>query len=116
MVRFLADINFNGHVLNGVLARNPTIDLLRAQDAGLDGVDDPDVLAWAAQERRLLITHDVSTMSYYARLRLANGEHLAGVVIVPNHLPVRTMIDNILLIDFCSEQDEWIDTIVHMTP
>jgi hypothetical protein len=55
MLRLLIDEDFDGHVIDGLHRHYPEIDLLRAQDVGLSGrdrADDPDVLAWAAQENR----------------------------------------------------------------
>jgi predicted nuclease of predicted toxin-antitoxin system len=115
MVRFLSDINFNHKILNGVFTQSPGIDLARAQDLALDGIDDPEVLARAAEEDRLLITHDVRTMSHFAGRRLAAGEPMSGVLIFPNDLSIRTAIDNIILIHECSEQHEWYGVILHVT-
>ncbi len=36
------------------------------QDAGLTGMDDSSLLVWAAGQDRVLITHDVSTMTAHA--------------------------------------------------
>lgn len=57
MTRFLADENFNNQIVRGVLRQSPDIDIVRVQDVDLSGADDPTVLAWAAQERRIVLTH-----------------------------------------------------------
>lgn len=44
MLRLAADENFNNAILRGVLLRNPEIDIVRIQDIGLSGADDPSVL------------------------------------------------------------------------
>jgi predicted nuclease of predicted toxin-antitoxin system len=62
MVRFLADENFNNQIVRGVLRQSSGIDIMRVQDVGLSGADDPAVLQWAAQEGRIVLTHDVATM------------------------------------------------------
>ena len=62
MIRFLADENFNNQIVRGILSQNSHIDIVRVQDVGLSGVDDPKVLAWAAQEGRIVLTHD--TIAY----------------------------------------------------
>ena len=69
-MRFLTDENFDGRVIRGLIRRNPGIDLVRAVDVGLGGVEDPDVLAWAAAEGRIVLTHDVSTMVGFAYERV----------------------------------------------
>jgi hypothetical protein len=49
-LRFLADENFDGRIVAGLLRQAPTLDLVRVQDVGLSGVDDPTVLEWASTE------------------------------------------------------------------
>lgn len=44
MARFLADENFNNQIVRGVLRQSPDVDIVRAQDVGLSGVDDPTLL------------------------------------------------------------------------
>ncbi len=61
MARFLADENFNNQIVRGILRQSPDIDIVRVQDADLSGADDPTVLAWASQEGRIVLTHDVAT-------------------------------------------------------
>ena len=48
MVRFLADENFNNQIVRGIFRQNCHLDILRVQDVGLSGADDPTVLEWAA--------------------------------------------------------------------
>ena len=81
MLRLLADENFNGDIVRGLLLRQPDLDLVRVQDVGLVGADDPDVLAWAAENNRIVLTHDRATMSDYAYERVAAGERMIGVFI-----------------------------------
>jgi predicted nuclease of predicted toxin-antitoxin system len=69
MLRLAADENFNGDIVRGLLRRNPQIDIVRVQDVGLSGGDDATVLEWAAQESRIVVTHDVSTLVKHALFR-----------------------------------------------
>jgi hypothetical protein len=48
MLRLAADENFNGDIVRKLLRRNPKLDIVRVQDVGLSGADDPSVLQWAA--------------------------------------------------------------------
>jgi predicted nuclease of predicted toxin-antitoxin system len=68
MLRLAADENFNGDIVRGLLRRNPQVDIVRVQDVGLSGANDPAVLEWAATENRVVVTHDVATLAGYARL------------------------------------------------
>jgi predicted nuclease of predicted toxin-antitoxin system len=62
VIRLLADENFNNNIVRGVRLRESGIDLVRIQDVGLSGADDPSVLEWAAEHQRILLTHDVNKL------------------------------------------------------
>lgn len=107
MLLLAADENFNNDIVRGVRRRNPTVDLLRVQDVGLTGADDPTVLEWAAQSGRVLLTHDAATMSPYAYERVDNGKPMPRVFEVGRHVPIKLVIEEILLLAECSLADEW---------
>lgn len=74
MVRFLADANLRHAIVIGCARREPAIDFLSAHAANLHGVSDPDVLAMAAAQGRILITHDFRTMpKHFAEFLAAGG-------------------------------------------
>ena len=106
-MRWLADENLNNDIVRGLLRRKPDLDIVRARDAGLSGMDDPALLAWAAAQDRVVITHDVSTMTAYAYRRVAHGEYLPGVFEVSRSVPVSAVIEDILLLSECSTEREW---------
>ena len=62
MVRFLADASLHDAIVTGCLRREPAIDFLSAHEARLEGVPYPNVLAFATQESRILVTSDLRTM------------------------------------------------------
>ncbi len=88
MLRLAADENFNNDIVRGLSRRKPDLDIVRVQDVGLSGADDPTILEWAAQEGRLLLTHDVSTLTRYAYERVKAGKHMPGVFEVSRQVPV----------------------------
>jgi len=65
-MRWAADENFNNDIIRGLLRRKPDADVVRVQDLGLSGADDPTVLERVANEGRVLLTHNVSTITRYA--------------------------------------------------
>jgi hypothetical protein len=108
MLRFAVDENFNMHIVNGVLRRLSTVDMVRAQDAGLlEGADDPTVLAWAASEERVLLTHDVNTVTAFAYERVRQGLPMPGVFEVALDVSVSVAIEEILLLAECALEGEW---------
>lgn len=114
MLRLLADENFNGDIIRGVLLRSPGLDLVRVQDVGLSGSPDDDVLAWAAENDRIILTHDRATMPDFAYERVAAGDPMPGAFVFNDRFPVGQAIGEILLLDECSEGVEWSDRVVHL--
>ena len=107
MLSFAADENFNMQIVNGVLRRLPDVDILRVQDAGLEGADDSAVLEWAASEGRVLLTHDVNTITAIAYQRIAQRLPMPGVFEVSLRIPISIAIEEILLLAECSVAGEW---------
>lgn len=105
-MKFLADENFDNTIIRGLLRRQPNIDIVRVQDVGLSGKDDPTVLEWAAQEQRILLTHDVATITRYAYERLAASKPMPGVIEVISDAPIGIVIEDILLLLSCSYKGE----------
>jgi predicted nuclease of predicted toxin-antitoxin system len=79
MLLLAADENFNNDIVRGLLRQEPSLDIVRIQDVGLSGANDPTILEWAAQEDRALLTHDVSTITHYAYERIRPGKLMAGI-------------------------------------
>jgi hypothetical protein len=107
MLRLATDEDFNNRIVRGLLRRQPDLDILRVQDAGLAGKDDEAVLAWAASEGRILITHDVTTMKQTAYNRIAAGLPMPGVFEISQDVSIGRALDELLLLVLCSAQDEW---------
>ncbi|MGB3292078.1 MAG: DUF5615 family PIN-like protein [Phormidesmis sp.] len=107
MVRFLADENFNNQIVRGLFRQSPDIDMVRVQDVDLSGADDPTVLSWAAQEKRVVLTHDVATMITFAYERINAELSMPGLFEVSRRVPVGLAIEEVILIDQCSLDGEW---------
>lgn len=107
MLRFAADENVNGDVVRGLLRRNPKLDIVRIQDVGLSGTDDASVLQWAANQGRVIVTHDISTLATHAFDRIAAGQPMPGVFEVQSVAPIGQAIDDLILLAECSVEGEW---------
>ncbi|MGP1383064.1 MAG: DUF5615 family PIN-like protein [Thainema sp.] len=114
MLKLLSDENFNGDIVRGLFLRQPDLDLLRVQDVGLRKIDDPAILAWAADNERILLTHDRATMPDFAYNRLVGGKAMAGMFVVNDRMPIRQAIDELLLLIDCSEQAEWQGIVLYL--
>jgi hypothetical protein len=116
-VRFLADADLNQAIVGGVLRREPTLDFLTARAAALRGLPDTAVLELAAQQRRVLVSHDVGTMPSHFRIFMNAGKESAGVFLIPQSIDVRMAIEDLLLIWLlliwlASEAEEWENRLV----
>ena len=114
MLQLAADENLNNNIVRGLLRRKADIDIVRIQDVGLSGMDDPTLLEWAAQQGRVLLTHDVSTITKYAYERIEAGLVMPGVFEVSRTAPIGQVIEEILLLIECSLEGEWQDQIIYL--
>src|SRR5919108_3417096 len=107
MLLLVADENFNNDIVRGLLRRKPDLDIVRVQDIGLSGADDASILEWTTQEDRILLTHDVTTLTRFAYDRVRAGLPMPGVFEVSRAVPVGLAIEDILLLTECSVDGEW---------
>src|SRR5436305_10161621 len=98
MLRLASDADVHGEIIRGLRRRLPGIDLVRVQDALPEGTLDPEVLAWAAAENRVLITNDRNTMVGFAYERVARSEPVPGLIATTNEQSIGSAIDDILLV------------------
>jgi len=105
-VRFQADADLNHVIVKATLRREPSIDFQTAHAAGLVGLRDPEVLALAAHEGRVLVTHDRKTMPKHFAEFIGHTSS-SGVIVIPQTLPVRAGVEDLLLIWTASEAEEW---------
>jgi hypothetical protein len=72
---------------------------------------DHEVLALAAEQQRVLVSHDVGTMPAHFRAFKGAGKKSSGVFLIPQGLDVGTAIDELLLVWLASEASEWEDRL-----
>jgi len=107
MLRLISDADVHGHIVRGLRGRNPGIDLVRVHEVGLRTAKDPIILEWAAVENRIVVTQDRSSMIGLAQARLAAGLPTPGLFVLRPRTTIGEAIDALLLVDACSQQDEW---------
>ena len=105
-LRFLADENFESAILRGLLRRNTEIDIVRVQDRGLSGAEDQMILEWAAENGRIVLTHDLRTMPAFAYERLGKNKKMTGLIVMRPDIHIGTAIEDILLIAECLTPEE----------
>ena len=116
MLRFVADENLNNHILRALRRANPDLDVVRVQDTEVYQADDPMVLEWAAQKGRILLTHDVNTMTKYAYERVGRGESMLGVIIIDPDAAIGAVVDDLLIIAEATRPGELENRVVTYVP
>lgn len=112
-IRFQADADFNQKIVKATLRREPFIDFQSAASAGLEGVKDPEVLLLAAQQGRLLVSHDQTTMPQHFA-DFISTQTSAGVLIVPKHLTISEVVEDLVLIWLAESPQDWINRIRYL--
>jgi len=113
MLLLLSDENFHGEVVRGVLRREPGINLVRVQDIGLAGADDPSILRWAAENGRVVMSHDRATLPAFAVQRIEAGQPMPGVFLFHDRRAIGSTIEDVLLFALNSEPDKWEGQILY---
>jgi hypothetical protein len=97
-IRFQADADLKHAIVAGTLRRTASIDFQRAEAVPLEGLDDPSVLAVAAEEGRVLVSHDVNTMERHYR-DFIRKQKSPGLVLIPQkRVSVGQAVEGLVLI------------------
>lgn len=109
-VRFQADADLNHIIVKATLRLEPGIDFQTALVAGLAGMADRDVLRLAAEQGRILVSHDRKTMpSHFGQF--IRSENSPGLLIVSQKEPISRVAEELVLIWLATEPEEWVNRI-----
>ena len=101
-------------IVRGLLRLKPDLDIVRVQDVGLSAVEDPVILEWAANEDRVLLTHDVTTITKYAYDRVEAGKYMPGVIEVSRKVSLGVAIEEILYVAEVCDHGELDGQIIYL--
>lgn len=116
MLRLASDVDVHGDIIRGLRRRSPDIDLVRVQDVLPENTHDTEVLAWAAEENRVLVTNDRNTMVGFVFQRVASQAPMPGIIFTTNDQSIGEAIDDILLIAECMTEEEIREQVVIFLP
>jgi predicted nuclease of predicted toxin-antitoxin system len=108
--RFQADADLNQIIVVATVRLEPSIDFQTAGAAGLAARNDEEVLDVAARDGRLLVTHDQKTMPRHFAEFITRATS-PGLLVIPQHLSVATVVEDLRLIWFITEAEEWINRV-----
>ena len=114
MLPLATDESLHGHIVLGLRRREPNLDLVLVEEAGLRGSTDPVVLEWAAREGRVLVTQDEQTMIGFAWDRVKAGLAMPGLIVRGKGVSIRQAIDDLLLIARCGLAEDFNDQVKHL--
>jgi hypothetical protein len=114
MLRLLIDEDVHGAIVAGLRRRQPTLDLVRAQDVGLGHTPDPVILEWAARQGRVVVSVDKKTLALAAWDRVARALPMPGVAILRTLLSIGQAIKELELIALAGNPDDFRDQVVYL--
>lgn len=112
-IRYQADADLKRAIVLAALRQEPSLDFSSALQAGLAGLPDREVLAVAAEAGRILVSHDRRTMPKHFSDFVQTAAS-PGVLLVPQHLTVSEVVDQLILLWAASDPDEWLNRICHL--
>ena len=116
MRRFLIDENISPRYRTQLLYHEPSLMVLVIGDEGAPpkSTPDPKILEWCEQNQFILITNNRRSMPQHLEDHLAAGHHMPGIFTINLEVPMRKIIDQLLLIVGASDADEYIDWITYI--
>ena len=109
-LRFQADNDLDHRIIIATRRLAPTIDFQTAAALDLHGRADPEVLALAAQQGRILVTHDRRTMPGHFETFITT-QASPGLIIVARTLPIGQAAAWLHLLWAASEAEEYVNAI-----
>ena len=106
MLRFLADEDFDHRILRGLELREPALDVFTVQTAGRSSSEDPANLAFAADEERVLLTHDKRLIAFVLE-RVESGKRMPGVFVLHQDAPIGRVVEDLLDLALFSLAGVW---------
>lgn len=114
MLPLVSDEDVHEDIIRALRRREPTLDIVRALDVGLDHTPDPAILSWAAVHGRVLVTGDLNTMIGFAWNRVLVGQSMPGVLALVENQPISRVIEDMLLVVQCFAPDEIKDQVLYI--
>jgi hypothetical protein len=116
-IQFLIDEDMPRAVYHAIVRHNQkTRDTIDAMYVGQlnappKGTQDPDLLIWAEETRRLLVSYDKRTLPKNFATHLVAGRHVPGIFLFKLHHSFPFIAEFLATVTHASSPDEWIDRI-----
>lgn len=114
MLRLFFDHDFNHRILRGLIQRIPELDYITPGQLKNIAESDENHLVWALENQRVVISHDVNTMTEAANQRLRNGKPIFGLILTPQEMPIGDAVAELEIITLCSEEDDFVNLVKYL--
>lgn len=114
MWRFLTEENFHLAITEGLVYRIPGLDIVRVQDVGLVSHSDEEILEWATNDDRILLTHDYASVPDFAYRHIEIFLPMPGVIAIPLEMPIGRAIDGIMKLIDRRTPEELRDNVIYV--
>lgn len=113
-IRFQADNDLKFAIVKAVRQREPAIDFASAQESGLDGLSDPDLLDRVASDGRVLVSHDLRTMLDHFRSHVAAGKTSPGLLLVSQGESIGKVVEALVVLWAVADPGDLSDQAYHL--
>lgn len=114
-VRFQADEDLETQIIKGLRRRQPLLEIETIPSAGLRGKPDSAILAFCAEQERVLVSHDLKTMPTQLAAFLADGQHSSGLILIPRTVSIAQAINDLYLIWEVTPPEYWRDRFIYFS-
>jgi len=110
-LRFLLDEHVNRAIQRQLRRLDTQIEVLAVGDAEAppSGTSDPDILCWIEENGYILVTENRSTMPIHLLSHFTVGRHILGVFYIRPGVSIGRIIEELYLIWFASQAEEYQD-------
>lgn len=113
-IRFQADNDLDQRIVVATRRLNPAIEFQTASGLALHEVEDPLVLLFAAQQQRVLVSHDRRTLPRHFE-KFIESQRSPGVIIIPQSLPIGTAAELLHLLWAASDAEELVNVVYELS-
>ena len=119
-LKYLLDEHLRGPLWLAIQRHNArgidSIDVVRVGDADCPplGTTDPEILRWAEQADRVLLTLDEHTLPRHLEVHLKAGHHVPGILTIRPRRPLQEILEFLVLTALVTESAECADRITYI--
>jgi predicted nuclease of predicted toxin-antitoxin system len=108
------DEHIDPGIIRGLKRIFPTLDIQTVQQVNLQSQPDHLILSYAANENRIMVSRDRSTMSHEAIQRINSNQIMPGLILIRPRVSLGDVIESLELLVVCSDTEEMQNQILYI--